>query len=309
MSTTSDGGATAAVRPLLWLSLPIAAGGLVASAAGLLAPSVYAAETVDWAAQGRGQDAINLVVFPAMLWLAWRSGRGSTPAFLAWLGVVAYSAYSYLLYSGWVHFGPLFLVHVATFGLSVFALVWGLAAIDAVRLSAAFGPSTPRRVVGGLLVGIGGLFAVLWLSEIVPPLLDGTQPPTLVSAGLVSNPVWVLDLGLVLPAMVLAGVTLRRGRPLGDLLAVPLLVFGIVMGVAIVGIVTALALAGEPFAVAPVAMVGLVVAAEAFAVARMLRHLSPGADLPTIVRRRARIPPRRRPARSEPTAEPAHDLR
>lgn len=284
LSEVSEVRVSRSTRLLLWLSVPIAAGAVVASVGGLFSVSVYEAETVNWAAQGRGQDAVNLVVYPLLLVLAWCAARGSLPAFVGWLGVMAYSAYSYLLYAGWVHFGVLFPVYVAVFGLSTYALVRGLAMIDPARLRAAFAPSVPRRGVGTVLAGLGGLFAVLWLSEIVPSLLDGSTPQALVDAGLASNPVWVLDLGIVLPAMVLGGVMLRRNRPLGYLLAGPLLVFGIVMGVAIVGMFIALAMAGEPVTGAAATMIGLIVVSETAALAGLLRHRHPDIDLADLAR-------------------------
>lgn len=272
------------VRLLLGLSVPIAVGAIVASLAGLLFPSVYEAETRNWAAQGRGQDAVNLLVYPLLLGLAWLAWRGSLRAYLAWLGVIAYSAYSYLLYAGWVHFGGLFPLYVLTFGLSTYVLIGGLAALDPARVRAAFpAPGVPRGV-GTVLVALGGLFALLWLSEIVPALLTGSVPEALVVAGLSSNPVWVLDLGIVLPGMILAGWSLRRGRPLGHLLAAPLLAFGVVMSVAIVGIFVALSAVGEPVAVVPALMISLVVLAESAALLVFSRALRPGTALADVVR-------------------------
>lgn len=276
MAQTFTGGTPAPIRRLLWLTLPIAAGAIIASLAGLFVPSAYGSETINWATQGRGQDAANLVVYASMLALAWAAARGSLPALLSWLGLVAYSAYSYLLYAGWVHFGPLFLVYVATFGLSTYALIAGLAVMDPVRVQRTFDASAPHRGVGVVLMVLGGLFAVLWLSEILPATLGGTVPQTLRDAGLATNPVWVLDLAIVLPAMILAGSMLRRDQPLGYLLAVPLLVFGIAMGAAIVAMFAALALAGEPVTAPPAVMISVVVGVEVLAALRMVRHQRAG---------------------------------
>lgn len=295
---SSVAGGSRQVRWLSWLSVPIAAGAIVASVMGLFVPGIYEAETVNWAAQGRGQDAVNLVVYPLML-LAWRAARGSLPAFLGWVGVAAYSAYSYLLYAGWIHFGPLFLVYVATFGLSTYALIGGVAVLDPARLKAAFRGSVPHRGVGSVLAALGGLFAALWMSEIVPPLLEGRAPQTLADAGLSSNPVWVLDLGIVLPAMILAGVMLRRDRPLGFLLAAPLLVFGIVMGGAIVGMFISLAMGGQAIAPAPAIMIVLIVAFETLALTALLRHLQPNIHPDDVAR------PRPLSGRDEPMDEAA----
>ena len=309
MSAPVAGPITPQLRTVLRSSVPIAVGAVGASAAGLLWSGAYAAETAGWAAQGRGQDAVNLVVYPVLLVLAWRAARGSLLALLAWAGLVLYSAYSYLLYAGWVHFGPLFPVYVATFGLSVFGLVGALGLVDPRRLRAAFRSSAPERGVGAVLAGLGVLFAALWLAEIVPPLLRGTVPSTLADAGLVSNPVWVLDLGVVLPAMVVAGVLLRRGRPLGHLLAVPLLVFGIAMGVAIVGMVVSLAVAGEARTIGPAIAMVAVVAVESAALVALARHLRPGVRPVDVVRAGSSEAPRGgvRDERSTTAVEP-HDL-
>lgn len=275
---------TPRLRTVLWLSVPIAVGAIVASAVGLLWPDAYSSETANWAAQGRGQDAVNLLIYPALLLLAWRAARGSLLALLGWAGLALYSAYSYLLYAGWVHFGALFPVYVAVFGLSVYALVGVLALIDPRRLRASFRRSAPERGVGALLAALGAAFALLWLGEIVPPLLEGSVPATLTDAGLASNPVWVLDLGVVLPAMVLTGVLLRRGRPLGYLLAVPLLAFGMAMGAAIVGMLVALGLAGEPAATGPAVMIVLIVVFETAALIAFVQHLRPGVHAADVVR-------------------------
>ena len=105
------------VRTVPWwlaVSVPMAVLAITASAAGILVDRVYAGETADWETQAVGQDVANLVVFPLMLVLAYAAARGSRAALLAWLGTVVYAAYSYTIYVFDVHFGPLFLVYVAS---------------------------------------------------------------------------------------------------------------------------------------------------------------------------------------------------
>ena len=174
--TPASAWAVGPVRLLLWLSVPIAGLAMAASLGGVFAESTYAAEAPNWAAQAVGQDAINvLLAYPALLLLAWLAGRGSLRAFLAWLGVVGYSAYSYVLYAGFLHFSGWFLVYVAVLGLSVFAVIGGVAVLDQGTVAAAFSSRTPTRLAGGLLVGLGALFSLLWLSEIVPAAAAGAQ--------------------------------------------------------------------------------------------------------------------------------------
>lgn len=232
-------------RTLLWLSLPIALLALAASAAGLLSKATYARETAVWAAQAVGQDAVNLAVYPAFLWLAALAGRGSLKAYLVWLGLLLYSTYSYFLYAAFVHFGPWFLAYVAVLGLSTYALIGGLVALDPARVRDAFEPS-PVHLVAGFLIAAGVIFSLLWILEIVGATLAGRAPQGAVDTGLPVNPVHVLDLAFLLPALILAGAWLLRRRALGYVLAPVLLTNLGVLGVAILGMLASMDVRGLP---------------------------------------------------------------
>ena len=81
------------------------------------------------------------------------------------------------------------------------------------------------------------------------------------------NPVYVLDLGFVLPLMVLAGVRLLAGRPGGFRLTVPLLVFLPLLALSILGMAVSGAADGqalEPVVLAIFAAVALVSTALAW---------------------------------------------
>lgn len=224
-------------RSSLWLRLSIVAAVLAMSgsvAALVFEESIYGHETADWAAQSVGQDIANLVAFPVMLVAAFLASRGSMRWFLVWMGLLAYSAYTYAIYAFALHFGPLFLAWVAVFGLSVYSLIGAVTSVDARTVRDSMIRGTGQRFASGLLIGIGSLFTLMWLSETLPPMLQGSTPETLREVGLVTNPVHVLDLALLLPALIMAGVLLRKDRPFGYVLAPVLLVatfflaFGIV---------------------------------------------------------------------------------
>ena len=82
-----------------------------------------------------------------------------------------------------MHFGPLFLLWVAVLRLSLFALIGGLITVELTvvrdRLCAA-----PAKLVGGFLIAAGGLFALVWLKNIVPALLSGRTPQAVSDADL-----------------------------------------------------------------------------------------------------------------------------
>lgn len=71
------------------------------------------------------------------------------------------------------------------------------------------------RPVGAFSTILGLAFYSLWLAELVPALASGASPPSLTETGLITNPVQVLDIGIVLPAFVVGGLALARRRRLG----------------------------------------------------------------------------------------------
>jgi len=232
--------------------------------------ATYAKETALWAAQGIGQDLVNLVVaVPSLLAAAWFAWRGSPKATLVWFGLLLYLAYSYVLYAFFVHFNAFFLVYVAALGLSMYAIAGAAAGLDRERWAAIVEGTGGERALSGLLMTCALAFAVLWLSEIVPALIAGGPPDSAADAGLIVNPVHVLDLALVLPAMVVTAVSLWNRHPLGLVAAVPLATFMMMMGAAIVGMALTVSARGLASA-GPAVPMALVVAATAWLTLRFL---------------------------------------
>lgn len=202
----------------------------VMSVAGLQVPTLYARETDSWTVQAIAQDWFDLTVaVPCLVVGAIAAARGSLSGVLVLGGSLLYAVYTLLIYAFAIHLNAIFLVYCATLGLALFALIAVARSTAPERVQAAFGPRAPRRVVGGFLVVVGIAFGAVWLSELVPAVLSGQAPPSLVAAGMATNPVHVIDLSFVLPLHVVAGVALWRGRALGFLLAPVLLAFGALM--------------------------------------------------------------------------------
>jgi hypothetical protein len=267
---TAPGGA----ELLFWLllSLPIALLAIAGSVLGLtFENTIYGRETADWAAQAVGQDIANLLAFPAMLVAAYFAARGSTKAHLVWMGLLVYSAYSYAIFTFALHFGPLFLLWVAVFGLSVYALIGAFTNIDAIRVRDSIA-GTGEGFAARLLVVIGSAFALLWLSEILPAMFAGDTPDALKEVGLLTNPVHVLDLALFLPALVIGGVLLARQRPLGYVLAPVLLVATSFLAIGIVSLMLVSVARDIESAPAVGVAVALLALIEALAAWRLLRN-------------------------------------
>lgn len=276
--TWSDGRATRdSISIWLRLSLPIALLATAGSLVGILFDeSIYGQETANWAAQSVGQDIANLIAFPALLVAAFFAARGSMRAYLVWLGLLVYSAYTYAIYSFALHFGPLFLVWVATFGLSIYALIGGLTALDVKRVKSAFTDADRTRLPSRLLIAIGSIFTLLWLSEIVPAIVAGETPVGLKEVGLLTNPVHVLDLGILLPGVVIGGLLLSRGRALGYVLAPMMLVATFFLAVGIVSLTVVSATRGLDASPAVGGAVAALAVLEAGTVVRLLLRMDRG---------------------------------
>lgn len=258
--------------PPLALSVVAAVLATATSLAGLFWPGAYARETAAWAVQGVGQDAANLPIVGMLLWsAAVLRVRSSLPALCVWLGGLVYLVYAFAIYAFAVHFGALFLAYVAVLGLSFHALAGTLAGLDVAAASARLRDSSGQKGASILLVFVAVAFAGLWLSEDVPHVLSNTPPPSLDETGLWVNPVHVLDLAIVLPAMVVVGVLLRRRRPWGLFLAPVLLVFSAMMGTAILALFAVSAARGLPVAAPAVGLVGAIVALSVWTAWRLLR--------------------------------------
>jgi hypothetical protein len=230
----------------LWLSVLVVFLVLLASSAGLFLKGTYARETTSYALQSVGQDIENIVAAAALLLTTYFVSKGSVKAFLVWMGVLLALIYSYIIYAFAVHFNYLFLVYVAILGLSFYTLVGSLMSLHLEDLQPSFAANTKARPVSVFLLVVAILFYLQWLSEDIPALLTGKIPQSVLENGLLTNPVHVLDMGLLLPAMIITAILLWRRKLLGYILAIPLLVFSILTGIGILAIFVAMGINGMP---------------------------------------------------------------
>jgi hypothetical protein len=221
-----------------------------ASASGIFLSSAYAKESPLWAAQGTGQDYINLfIVFPVLLISAYLVSKGSIRALFIWLGLLIYIAYSYVLYSFFVTFGPLFLVYVAALGFAFYALLGGIISLIqsgfAPRITTSTKPASLYLFINGLL------FSFLWLSEIFNSLRSGTIPASGADLGFIINPVQVLDLGFILPAMFLVAILLWKKHANGYIFVIPIITFTVIMAFAIISMIVVMYIRDLPTTLIP----------------------------------------------------------
>jgi hypothetical protein len=117
--------------------------------------------------------------------------------------------------------------------------------------AAATDARAPHRLLARFLLVSAAVIVAVWLPPLLTALLRGTAPALLDAY---TTPVtYSLDLGIVAPSAALAGLLVHRRRPLGYLLAAPLLVT-IVLLLPTIALGTALqAAAGVAFTPAEIA--------------------------------------------------------
>lgn len=194
---------------------------------------MYGHETGAFVNQAIAQDAVNLVIVaPAMVITAILAVRGSTRAGLVLAGLLAFTAYNYVIYTMAVHVGPLYLLWIAVLGLAGYALIgcaWHASA-DIAADPVASSAGDRVRFAGWSRIIAAGLIALLWLRDVVGAMIGGRTPSSAAELGLPSNPVHVLDLALFLPAVMVSGILLLRRQPLGYRTTPAALVFVVATG-------------------------------------------------------------------------------
>ena len=155
--------------------------------------------------------------------------QGSMRGGLLMAGALAYFLYTYISLGFGAMYNNLFLIYILIFSASLFGLILTLTSFDVKALPAHFAETLPYRGIGIFLVVSGVILSLVWLAlSIIPALLQSKAPPeayfyTTFMTG-------ILDIGIVAPALVIAGVLLLRRAALGYLLASTLLVFTSILG-------------------------------------------------------------------------------
>jgi len=258
----------------LLLSVPLAILTAIVSYAGVFVESTYARENSLYAAQGIGQDIVNLfIVVPILLLAAFFAWRKSKLGLLIWSGAVFYLAYSYTIYSFGLHFNNLFIAYCLILGLSFYSLVYFLISSLRENVSQWFASDVSTKPTGIFLVVIAVLFYFIWLSEIIPAILINATPKSIIESGLLINPVHVLDIAICLPALIVTGIALIKKKNIGFLLAPTMLLFCIFMAIAIAAMLITMKVKGLDTNLVLAAIFGFITLLSSLFLARYLWKL------------------------------------
>lgn len=167
---------------------------------------VYRHMSSDVALQGIAQDYVTLfVAIPALLVAFFYTKKHSFKAKLVLSGVLLYFTLTYLFYVAIALYNELFLVASLTLFVSLFSFILNMMSFDFQHIKTRFNPQASMRLASLFLIMIAIMMAMLWLSVIVPPMLDGSFYPktlyhysTLIVQG--------YDLGIFLPLAMISGI-------------------------------------------------------------------------------------------------------
>jgi len=225
-------------KAIVLLSTLMAAALAVVSFFGAFDATTYERDAASMAAQGAGQDLVDLVlVVPLLVISLVVMLRRSRVASLIFGGTVFYILYSFFIYAFGLHFNKFFLLYCLVLGCSLFTFILVILGLNKMEIQDWFNEKAPIRTAGVYLLFISAVFYVLWLKDIIPAVLKDTIPKSVSDYRLLVNPVHVLDLSFALPALVMTAVLLMKKRRLGYILAPILLVFIVILTIALAGMV------------------------------------------------------------------------
>jgi len=183
----------------------------------LNARGLYYWDTVSSAAQMQANDLVMLVFgLPLLAISFWLSLHNSLRGRLLLAGTLGFILYTYITMCFGAAYNPLFLVYVALFSLSLFALVLVMMSFDVASLPAHFSAQLPRGWIAALLFFAAGFLLLAWFGRIAATYPAGAIPAL---ENTTSMFIQAMDLAIVVPLCVLSGILLLCRHPWGYLLA------------------------------------------------------------------------------------------
>ena len=174
----------------------------------------------------RGTALVVLVVVLPLLALAMvRTAHGSARWLVVWIAVAAHLLYQGVMFSFATPQNNFFLLYVAHLGLAVWAAGTLLLHVQVAGFRARVDAQLPVRVIASSALVIAALNGLAWIAEVLPASFTADPQSLLDGSGLTTNPVFVQDLALWVPAMLLSAVWLWQRRSWGVLLTGALLAF------------------------------------------------------------------------------------
>lgn len=228
---------TSTFKTLRILTILLAISLAVVSIAGAFFSGTYERDAASMAAQGVGQDLVDLfLVVPMLIITFFYASKGKRVASLLYGGILFYIMYSFIIYCFGVHFNQFFLLYCLTLGISLFGFILFMISIQQQNVAGWF-EKAPEKPVAGYIFFVALVFYALWLKSLIPAIFNNSIPAEVIDNELLVNPVHVIDLAFALPGLIIGSVLLWKGRSLGYIIASIALVFMVLLTIALAAMV------------------------------------------------------------------------
>ncbi|HET7142625.1 MAG TPA: hypothetical protein VFI68_01290 [Anaerolineales bacterium] len=195
---------------------------------------LYQNDTTLIAVGFRVGDAFTLVAgIPLLLISFWMYRRGSICGGILLTGTLIFFLYNYGSMALGAAYNNLFLAYIILMMMSLFGTLSLVMSFDQQTFPALFSERLPRRRISIYLIVSGVILFCIWLLlSIVPALIAGIVPAEVASYTTIIT--FVVDMGIIAPALVISGRIFLHREPLGYILASILLVFIDVLGCSLI---------------------------------------------------------------------------
>jgi hypothetical protein len=191
--------------------------------------------------------------------------------------MLAYTLYNFAYYLFGAAFNSLFLIYVALFDLSMFALIFALVRLDVNDIGRGFRASTPVRWIAGYMGFVALGLTVVYGAASLDFVATGQVPEIVTLTGHLTSIVYALDLTLVVPWFVLGAIWLWQRRPWGYVLATILNVKGAAYMLALSAVTISAVHAGASEDLSQVGLWGAIGVLSLVASVFLLGNLEPAA--------------------------------
>lgn len=205
------------------LTYVIAALATIASVGGLFIPNLYR-DNAFYKTAWQANDAITLILIPALIVSYYRSRTGDPRVKVIWLGLVAYMFYNYAFYLFGTAFNWFFIVYALLLATALYTFILGLFQTDR-QINKT--PGVKNRYLFSTFLLLTALpLGIVELGQYIRFIVTGDSPgiPSLILA---------LDLSLIVPSALLAAILLAKkhlwGYWLGGVMLVKSMAYGMVL--------------------------------------------------------------------------------
>jgi hypothetical protein len=178
---------------------------------------------------------VAVIAVPVLLGAMWSTSRGSLRALVIWLGSAGYLLYNAVMFLFATPYNRFFLAYVAMFAFALWSIGVVLAQTDVAGVARHVTGRLPARGIAIYAWTVALLNALVWLRTIIPTITAENPGAFLVGSGFSTHPVYVQDLAVWIPLMVVAAAWLWRGLPWGYLLTASILALWVLeaLGIAV----------------------------------------------------------------------------